>query len=132
MVRRLDRMYGIMLFVIGVFATINFMSSTTEASIVAQAAALSREYGLTEYRRPDGLGAVEWTGIVLQPLNYAVWLYIALVRWKAGKQATWCAFVGALIAWGIASVLMGAGLAAHPDLFDTIMQRGLPGATPQP
>ena len=123
-------MYTIAFFVIGIGGTIMHMLTTTQSSIITQAAQAFAQYGVGEYHRPAGLEVIEWAGIILQPLNYAVWLWIALQRMRRGKSALWTAFVGAVIAWILTFALVGIALSLHPELVDAILTQAT--ATPTP
>lgn len=125
---RVDRLYGITLFAIGVFATINMMLASTERVLVMTIANFYEQYGLGDYVRPEGLAAIEWAGIILHPLNYAIWLYFSVRRWRAKKLTAWFALMGALLAWIISSLLMAAAVIAHPGLIDAMVQQGFPPA----
>ncbi|WP_311478619.1 DUF6264 family protein [uncultured Gulosibacter sp.] len=130
---RIDRIYGITLFVIGIFATVNMMLASTERVLVMTIADFYEQYGLGGYVRPEGLAAIEWAGIILHPLNYAIWLYFAVRRWRAKKFSAWFALMGALVAWTISTVLMASAIFSHPGLIDAMLQQGFPpAATPAP
>ncbi|WP_254910472.1 DUF6264 family protein [Gulosibacter sp. 10] len=119
-----DRMIGIMLFVVGVAATVVHMASVTESGLAEQGVLAFQTYGLGDYVRPESLAGIGVIGLVLHPLNYAVWLYIALLRWRKRKFAAWCAVVGAVTAVIISVVIMTAALAAHPEVVEWA-QRGI-------
>lgn len=125
---RVDRIYGIVLFVIGIFATINMMLASTERVLVMTISDFYEQYGLGEYVRPDGLAAIEWAGIILHPLNYAIWLYFSVRRWRAKKFTAWFALMGALIAWILSSLLTFSAVVSHPGLIDAMLQQGFPPA----
>ncbi|KAB1643268.1 DUF6264 family protein [Gulosibacter chungangensis] len=126
---RSDRMIGIMLFIIGVFATVVNMANLTGDALAQQGALAFETYGLGEYHRPADLAAIGWVGVALHPLNYAIWLYVALKRWQNRKFAAWCAFVGAVIAIVISAAVMMTAFSMHPEIIDWI-QHGAPMPAP--
>ncbi|NLT27044.1 MAG: hypothetical protein GXX90_10460 [Microbacteriaceae bacterium] len=119
--RRLDRIYGIALFIVGIGATIVNMQALTEQSIVMQIAAMFEQYEAGDYVRAEGLAALGWAGIVAHPLNYALWLYVALRRWRAERFAAWCAIVGAVIGWLITVGVLAIAAGMHPRLVDAVL-----------
>lgn len=124
-------MIGIMLFIVGVFATVVNMASLTADGLAQQSAVYFDMYNLGEYVRPAVLADFGWVGVVAHPLNYAIWLYVALKRWQKHKYASWCAFAGAGVALLISVAIMTAALAAHPEIV-TWFQDGAPMTTPTP
>lgn len=114
-----------MLFIVGGFATVVNMASITVDGLVQQAALAFEMYKLGPYIRPDGLDAIAWVGIIAHPLNYAVWLYVALKRWQKQKFASWCAFAGAGVALIITVVLMVSAFAMHPEIMSWV-EKGAP------
>ncbi|MGO1545610.1 MAG: DUF6264 family protein [Gulosibacter sp.] len=129
--RRSDKMIGIMLFIIGIFATVVNMTVVTADGIAQQAALAFEQYQIGEYVRPEGLEALGLVGIILHPLNYAIWLYVALKRWQAKKFGGWCAIVGAVIALLLSLTILMIGLMAHPEMIAWVEQ-GAPMPTPTP
>lgn len=126
--RRIDLIYGIALFVMGIVATISSMTALTENALAAQAAAMFEQYEAGDYVRADGLAWISLAGIIVHPLNYALWLWIALGRWRAEKLAAWCAIVGAIVGWLMSTLLVTAALMMHPQLTDAVLkQAGLGG-----
>ena len=119
--RRLDRIYGTALFIIGIALTVSSMTALTEQGIVTQMAAMFEQYGAGDYTRPDGLAPIALAGVLLHPLNYALWLYLALRRWRAGKAAAWCAIVGGLIGWLITVAVLSVAASMHPALVDAVV-----------
>ena len=127
---RADRLYGGMLFAMGIVGTIINMTVFTENALAQQFASLSEQYGLDGYTRPAGLGTLALVGVIGQPVIYALALYLALLRWRARKPAAWVAIVGAVVAVAFSAVLMGVGIALHPELVQAA-QTAPPG-TPTP
>lgn len=120
-----------MLFIIGIFATVVNMASVTGDGLAQQAAVYFDLYELGDYHRPADLAAIGWVGIILHPLNYAIWLYVALKRWQKQKFASWCAFVGAIIAIVISAAVMITALGMHPEMI-AWFQQGAPMPTQTP
>ncbi len=130
--RKSDRSTAIALFVIGLFATVFNMTGVTEQALVSNAAEFFRANNLGDYHRPAELAPISWVGVIGYVVNYAAWLYLALVRYRAGKQATWCAFVGALIALLFGTIIGVLSLAAHPQIIDFATQSMMSGTAPTP
>lgn len=127
---RTDRIYGIGLFVAGIFATIVNMQVFTVPSLAPQYAALYEQYGLGDYARPDGLEPLSLVGVIGHPIIYAVALYLALLAWRRGRLASWIALVGAVVAFLFSGVLMAVGIAMHPELLQAATSGATPTATP--
>lgn len=128
--RKSDRSMAIVLFALGIVGTIMNMNAATEQAFVNNAAEIFRMNNLGEYHRPEGLDVLSWAGIIGHPLNYAIWLYIALRRYKAGKRVVWCAFTGAIIAIVFGGMLSSGAHALHPEIWDFVFQSAVP--TPAP
>ncbi|MDJ1370797.1 hypothetical protein C7K25_05370 [Gulosibacter molinativorax] len=124
-------MIGIMLFIIGGFATVVHMATLLPDALAQQAALAFEAYGLGDYHRAAGLEDFAWVGIVLHPLNYGVWLYVALKRWQKKKYGSWCAFAGAGVALIISMTVMVIAFAMHPEILAWV-ESGSPMPTPTP
>lgn len=111
-----------MLFIVGAFATVVNMSTMTVDGLARQAALAFEMYDLGAYVRPERLEDFAWVGVILHPLNYALWLYVALKRWQKQKYGSWCAFAGAGIALVISTVILITALAAHPEVLSWFEQ----------
>lgn len=129
--RRADRIYGIGLLIVGVFATIINMTVFTENSLAQQFATMSEQYGIDDYTRPAGLGAVSLAGIIGHPVIYAIALYVAVVMWKRGRIISWIPIVGAVVAFVFSAALMAVALSMHPELLQAA-STGTPTPTPSP
>ena len=116
--KRTDRVYGGSLLAVGVVATIISMSAFTENALAIQFATLFEQYGLQHYTRPPVLAGLSLTGIIGMPVIYATTLYLALLRWRAGKFGSWIVFLGAALAFGFTAALMFVGVAMHPQLLE--------------
>lgn len=114
--RRGDKVYGIILLVIGLGAAVVSMSSFTETALAAQYAALFEEFDAGPYLRPAGLTALSWVGILVHPVIYAVTLYLTLLRWRRRKPAAWIPVIGALVSLLFSWGLLAIGTALHPAL----------------
>lgn len=121
-----------MLFVVGLLGTILNMLQVTEQSLATSAAEFFRANNLGEYHRPAELELLSWLGIIGHPLNYAIWLYVALHRYRAGKLVMWCAIVGAIIAMLFGTLIGALALASHPEIWDFVLQSTQPTPTPTP
>lgn len=129
--RRIDKVYGIGLLVIGLFATIVNMTIFTENSLAQQFAALYEQYGLTGYTRADDLATLSLVGILGHPVIYAIALYFTLIRWRRDKIGAWIPVIGALVAVVFSGVLLAVGVAMHPELVQAAATIPAP-STPAP
>lgn len=118
--RRIDRVYGIALLVVGIFATIVSMSSFTENALAQQYAMVFEQYGVADYARPAGLATLSLIGIIGQPVIYALTLYLTLIVWRRGKMAAWIPLVGAVLAIVFSGALVAIGAFLHPELIAAI------------
>ncbi|MBF4549804.1 MULTISPECIES: DUF6264 family protein [unclassified Pseudoclavibacter] len=128
--RKNDRFLGIGFLVLGLVATVLNMTTFTENSLAGQMALLYEDFGISGYVRPEGLGSLSTTAVLVLPAIYALTLYLTLVRWKAGKRAMWIPIIGAVVTlitifgFTIAAILM------HGELLEAISSGALPTPTP--
>ena len=130
---RSDRVFGIVLFVFGGYATLTLMVGSTEDALASQVAMIYDLYGVGTYStRPEGLDALGTVAIVAYLVNFALWLYLAIVRWQRRRRAAWCAFAGAAIAILIGIVVGGIALSMHPEFLDWVAEVSQSGELPEP
>lgn len=123
---------AILLFVIGLFATMIHMTNVTEQALVNVAADMFQTNNLGDYRRPAELTLVSWIGVTGHVINYTVWLYVALVRYRNEKLIAWCAVAGAVTAMLFGTLIGTAALAAHPEIIEFATQSVSSTPTPTP
>lgn len=120
---RADRTTGVMMLIVGAFATISNMLALTENSLAASFAQMYAQLEIGAYHRPPGLETLSTVGIFGHPIIYGITLYIALRRWKAKKRTMWLIVLGAVVAFLFSLGVIGAGISLHPELTVEQLQR---------
>ncbi|WP_371030390.1 DUF6264 family protein [Pseudoclavibacter sp. JSM 162008] len=128
--RKNDRFLGIGFLVLGLVATILNMTTFTENSLAGQMALLYEDFGISDYVRPEGLGVLSTTAILVLPAIYALTLYLTLIRWKAGKRAMWIPIIGAVVTLITIFGLTLTAILLHGELLQALSSGALPTATP--
>lgn len=128
--RKNDRFLGIGFLVLGLVATILNMTTFTENSLAGQMALLYEDFGISDYVRPEGLGVLSTTAILVLPVIYALTLYLTLIRWKAGKRAMWIPIIGAVVTLVTIFGLTLTAILLHGELLQALSSGALPTATP--